>query len=170
MNGEYLELISLNIWHILASAGNLFLLTLVVKRFLFQPVKRVFAQRQEQVDALYRAAEEAEKEAREEKQVWDRRMETANEEAEGILSRAAERADRLEQEIVTSARERAARQIERAEEETKRQRKKAMDELKSQVAALSLQMAEAALGREMGKADHGRLIDSFIEEMETDLS
>ncbi len=169
MSGEYLELISLNIWHILASGVNLFLLTLIVKRFLFQPVKKVFAERQEQVDALYRAAEEAEKEVEAEKQIWDQRLETVNEEADGILKRAAERADRMERDIVTSAREKAARQMEKAEEETKRQKEKAMEELKSQVADISVQMAEAALGREIGEEDHRRLIDSFIEELEVDM-
>ena len=59
MSGEYLELISLDIWHIAASILNLLLLTLILKRFLFKPVQKTLADRQGQVDRIYREAEDS---------------------------------------------------------------------------------------------------------------
>ena len=37
---QSLEVISVNIWHILISLCNLLILFLIVKRFLFKPVKK----------------------------------------------------------------------------------------------------------------------------------
>ena len=39
--GEYLEIISLNVWHILSAILNLLILTLILKKFLFARVKDV---------------------------------------------------------------------------------------------------------------------------------
>ena len=43
---QSLDVISINIWHILISLCNLILLFLVVKKFLFKPVKNLLASRQ----------------------------------------------------------------------------------------------------------------------------
>ena len=59
MDAEYLELISLNIWHIIATIANLLILTLILKKFLFKPVQNVLAQRKKEVETLYTGAEEA---------------------------------------------------------------------------------------------------------------
>ena len=50
MSGEYLELIYLNIWHIVATIANLLLLMLILKKFLWKPVKKIMAERQGQVE------------------------------------------------------------------------------------------------------------------------
>ena len=52
MNEEYLELISLNIWHIIATVGNLLILTWIIKKFLWDRVQKVLAERRGQVDSL----------------------------------------------------------------------------------------------------------------------
>ena len=59
MNGEYLELISLNIWHIIATIANLLILAWIIKKLLFKPVKDIIAKRQGEVEQIYRTAEEA---------------------------------------------------------------------------------------------------------------
>ena len=48
---QTLEIISINIGQILISLCNLVLLFLALKKFLFQPVKKALAQRQEALDA-----------------------------------------------------------------------------------------------------------------------
>ena len=53
LNGESLEIISLSIWHIIASICNLLILTWILKKFLFKPVQKMLAERQGQVDQLY---------------------------------------------------------------------------------------------------------------------
>ena len=77
MSNEYLELISLNVWHMFATVGNLLILTWIVKKFLFDRVKKVLAERQSQVDGLYHDAEEAKDAALKDKGVLVRHFTSA---------------------------------------------------------------------------------------------
>ena len=56
---QNLNVISVNIWQILISLVNLLLLTLIVKKFLFKPVKKVMDQRKSAIDADYEQARTA---------------------------------------------------------------------------------------------------------------
>ena len=82
MIGEYamqsLDVISINLWQILISLINLFLIFLVVKKFLFKPVKKIFATRQEELDQQYASAEEAERKALADKDAWEQKMKGAD--------------------------------------------------------------------------------------------
>ena len=60
---QSLEVISLNIWQILISLCNLLILFLILKRFLYYPVKKVMAQRRTDLDNQYQAAKTAQDEA-----------------------------------------------------------------------------------------------------------
>ena len=56
---QSLGVISINLWQVLISLANLGILFLLVKKFLFQPVRKILAQRQAHVDQLYAEADEA---------------------------------------------------------------------------------------------------------------
>ena len=165
MSGEYLELISLDVWHIVASILNLLILTLILKKFLFKPVQKMLAERQGQVDQLYREAEDSRARAEEDKALYSQKLAGAVEEAEGIVRSAAQRADRQSDEILADAHRRAAQTVKQAEEEIEQAKKKAMDELKNEVAGISVQIAESVVGRELNGDDHRELIDSFIDNL-----
>ena len=51
-----LDVISVNIWQILASLANLLILTWILKRFLFKPVKKMLDTRRAAIDADYAQA------------------------------------------------------------------------------------------------------------------
>ena len=54
-----LDVISVNIWAILASLANLLLLTWIVKKFLFKPVKKVVESRRAAIEEDYARAKTA---------------------------------------------------------------------------------------------------------------
>lgn len=165
MENEYLELISLNIWHIAATILNLLLLTLILKKFLFQPVKKIFAERQEQVDDLYRKAEESRDQAEQDRLLYDEKLAGAREEAETIVKAASARADRIGDEIIADANRKAADTLKKAEADIEQEKKKAMDDLKKEISEISVQIAESVVGREISEDDHRELIDSFIDQL-----
>ena len=47
---QTLDVISVNIWQIVISLANLALLFLLLKKFLYQPVKRMLAKREEEMN------------------------------------------------------------------------------------------------------------------------
>ena len=165
LNGESLELISLSIWHIVASLANLLILTWILKKFLFKPVQKMLAERQGQVDELYREAETSRAKAEEDRTLYAKKLDGAVEEAESIVRSAAQRADRQSEEILAEANRRAAETVKQAEAEIEQAKKKAMDELKSEVAEISVQIAENVVRRELNEDDHKELIDSFIDNL-----
>ena len=44
------DFISIDIWHIVVAIGNLFILTLILKKFLFKPVQKILKQREDEVN------------------------------------------------------------------------------------------------------------------------
>ena len=165
MNGEYLELISLNIWHILATIANLLILAWIIKKLLFKPVKNIIAQRQGQVEEIYRNAEEASAQAEHDRQLYSEKLAGAQDEADTIVKAATQRADRLGEEIIAGAKAKAADTVKKAEAEIAQEKKKAMNELKNEVAEISVEIAKSVVEREIKEEDHRELIDSFIEKL-----
>lgn len=160
---QTLDVISVNLWQILISLANLFLLFLIVKRFLFGPIKKVLEQRQKELDDRYAAAESAEYAAYESRDAFEKKLSTAEQEAEAILREATENARLRGDRIVSEARERADGMILAAQNEAELERRRATDEIKREIVSVSGALAEKMLEREINSEDHRSLIDSFIE-------
>lgn len=165
MNEEYLELISLNIWHIIATIGNLLVLTWIIKKLLWDRVQAVLAERRNQVDTIYQEAEVSRSEAEQNMLLYRNKLDHADEEADSIIRQAAERADRLSDEIVAEAEKKAADAIRKADADIALEKKKAMNELKDEISGISVQIAQSVVEREIREEDHKELIDSFIENL-----
>lgn len=165
---QTLDVISVNLWQILISLINLFLLFLIVKKFLFKPVKKVLSARQAQLDDQYAKAKKAENEAEANRIAWKDKKTQLDHEANAILQSATERAAYREEQIVSEARERADSLIRQAEAEASLERKKAEADIKREIVEVSGALTEKMLEREINPQDHRQLIDSFIEEIGED--
>ena len=160
---QSLEVISINLWQILISLANLVILFLIVKKFLFKPVKKVLAQRQDLMDAQYSAAQEAQAQALADKDAWEHKMQSAKAEADAIMKDAASKAQIRGDRIVSDAREKADGIIRQAQTAAELERKKAEDGIKKEIVDVSAALTEKMLGREINAQDHREMIDSFIE-------
>ena len=114
---ESLDVISVNLWQILISLANLVILFLIIKKFLFKPVKNVMAKRQGEIDERYESARKADDEAAENKKLWEEKLRSAKDESAAILSDAAENARYREEKIISEAKEKADGILRRAQSE-----------------------------------------------------
>lgn len=160
-----LDVISINIWQILISLANLIIIFLILKKFLFKPVKKMMTARQSALEEQYSAAESAEEKANADKKAWEQKMQTAAADADEILHSAAEKAQRQGDRIVADAKQKADGIIRRAETQAELERKKSEDGIKQEIVNVSAALTEKMLGREINAQDHRELIDSFIDEM-----
>ena len=160
------QIISVNLWQIVISLCNLVILFLIVRRFLYKPVKRVLAERQAHVDGVYEAADEARRKAEADQAAWADRMAHAREEADAIVSRASENARLSSDLLVSDARARAEGIVRQAEEEAVLTQQKAQEGIRRELAGVSTELAEKVLGREINERDHRALIDRFIDGLE----
>ncbi len=165
---QTLDVISLNFWHILISLLNLVIIFLILKKFLFKPVKNLFAERQNAIDHQYAAAADAEQKANADRAAWEEKLLQANEEADGIISDATAIAKRRADEIVSDASKKADGILTRAKEDAALERKKATEGIKREIVDVSSAIAEKMLEREVNPDDHRALIDSFINSIGED--
>ncbi len=160
------QIITVNLWQVVISLCNLCVLFLIVRRFLYKPVKRVLAQRQAHVDGVYEEADEARRAAEKDRADWAEKMTHAREEADAIVQRASENAARSTDVILSDARSQADGIVRQAEEEARLTQLRAEEGIRREIAGVSTQLAEKLLGREINERDHRSLIDSFIDQME----
>lgn len=161
-----LDIISLNIWQIIISLCNLVILFLILKKFLFAPVKKIVAKREAEVSAVYDEASKTREDAMELKSEWDEKIKTADEEAERIVKEAVEKAENRNEVLLYESREKAESIIRKAKAEVERTKADAEEEMRKEIVDVSTALSEQVLGREINMDDHKNLIDSFIDNLE----
>jgi F-type H+-transporting ATPase subunit b len=144
---------------------NIVVLFLLVRGLVYKPAKRFMDERRARIETELHAAQnvrgEIEASTREHERSQAESLERANAalrekqeqvvlEAESILNRAKQQA----QEIIRQAREQA---------ETDHQR--ALLDLKDEVAALAVNIAEKMLRRELNEGDNQAIVDAFFDEV-----
>lgn len=162
---QTLDVISVNLWQILISLLNLFLLFLIMKHFLYKPVKKVLAKRQAELDGRYESAAAAEAEAEKNRFAWEEKLSAADDEADAIVKNATELSKRRFDAIVADAKEEADAIIRSAKGEAELERRRAADDMKREIVEISGAISEKLLEREITTEDHRALIDSFIEKV-----
>lgn len=160
---QTLDVISVNIWQILISLANLVLLFFLFKKFLYQPVKKILKQRQDELDSHYMSAEQAEAEAEKNRRQWEETVSGAGTKADEIMQVATDNAKRRSEEIINEARTQAEGILRRAEQDAALEREKAIDSIRREIVEVSGILSEKLLEREINTEDHRNLIDSFIE-------
>ncbi len=160
---QTLDIISVNIWQMLISLGNLILLFLIVKKFLYKPAKKMLEERQNAIQQDYDAAAAAKEQAYSDKIEYEEKLRSAKEEADTLIKSAVTTANEREQEILAEAKTRAQGIIRQAEEEALLERKKAEAAVKKEIVEVSSLLTEKVLEREVSDEDHQHFIDSFIE-------
>ncbi len=165
---HFSEIISLNLWDTLISLCNLVILYIIIKKFLYKPVRKILDKRQAELDEKYQDAENAKQDAMADRDEWEQRMKDVDVTADALLRDAEADADRQSDRIVAEARERAEHIIDEAEKTIELERKKSAEGMKQEIIDISALLAEKMLNREIDIEDHRDLIDSFIDEIGED--
>jgi len=163
---QSLEVISINFGQILISLLNLLLLFLILKRFLYAPVKSVVKDRQEMLKRQFDEAENAVSKAKINEEYWNGKIKNAQEEINSMIKNAMDNANQNSEEIISDAKKRARDIVTQAEINAKIERKKAEDSIKKEIADASTILAEKIISREINEDEQKNLIDNFIKEME----
>ena len=162
---QSLDVISVNLWQILISLANLIILFLLIKRFLFHPVKKMLAKRQDALEERYRVADAAKERALSDETYWKEKMEGANAEADAIMQKATDSAKWRSEKILEEAKDKAEGIVRQAQSDAELERKKAVDGIKREIVDVSAALAEKMLSREISMEDHRDIIDSAIEKI-----
>lgn len=159
------EIISVNLWQIVVSLLNLALLFLIIKKFLYQPVKNVLKSRQDKIDEKNNKADEYLSEAENTKLELEAKLNEAENKADEILNDATVNAERRKGKIISEARDEADAIIRQAKTNAELEMKKAENDIKTQIVDVSFELSKKLIEREIKEEDHHNLIDSFIDQI-----
>lgn len=162
---QNLDVITINLWHILISLCNLLILFLILKKFLYKPVRRVAEEREETLRRKYFEADEAVRTAEEKRLLIEKQMQVSENKANELLTRTSEQAKRASDEIISQAKANSDIIISRAKNEAEAEYKKMQEKIKKEIADVSVVWTEKLLRRELKSDDRHAIVDGIISEI-----
>lgn len=138
----------------------------VLRKFAWKPILNALKDREESIAQALNSAEEAKKEVAGLKADNDKIIAEARQEKNNILREAKE----IKERIIIEAREKAAEETNKsivlAKQQIEAEKDAAVNELKRQVAELSVLIAEKVIRKELSnKAEQEKMVDGLIDEI-----
>ena len=163
--GYFEDFIGVNFWTALFVLLNTLTIYFVAKRYLFGPVMKIITERQQEIDDLYADADEAKTQAEQLRTDYEEKLAQAKLTGDRIVKEATARGQQRQEEILRQANAEADALRRKAESDIAREKKKAVDDAKSEIAELAVDIAEKVVGHSLGKSDQGALVDQFIDQL-----
>ena len=144
---------------------NTIVIFLVLRHFLFTPVKDMIEKRQNMIEDQLDDAKNKNEDA--EKLIADYESKIGDIEEKGrvMIREASTKAEARASEIVKDAEKEAELIKKRAEKEIEREKQKAVNELKEDIVSLSLLAASKVLEKDIDENQHKALIGKFLDEV-----
>lgn len=143
--------------------ANTFILFLLLKHFLFQPVKSMIDKREKEIKDAFEQADAAKTNAFALEQEYAQKIATAKSEAADIMREASKKAELQSDEIIARAKSEAVEVMEKAHTEIEWEKKKAMNDIKDDIADIASMIASKVIEKDVSAGDHERLIQNFID-------
>jgi F-type H+-transporting ATPase subunit b len=150
---------SLIFWEIVSFAILLFILY----KFAFPRILSGLEEREKKIKDSLDQAEHHRSEAERTLKEYEAKLAAASKEAEGLLAAAKERAQRLMEENEQRLMAEAERIKGDATREIDQERRKAVQEIRTQTTDLALMVAEKVMQRSLNDADNRRLADEALD-------
>lgn len=143
----------------------MFVLFLVASHFLFNPVRKMLADRQAKIKGELDQAAQDQKSAAETRALYEEKLNQVGKEAEEILADARKRGMENEAKIVADAKAEAARIVERAKKEAELEKQKMADEVKREMIGIAAMMAGKAVAASMNAEIQDSLVNETLKEI-----
>lgn len=146
---------------------NLALLLAVLYAFARKPIVGWFRDRRDQIQGELASAAQLRRESEERHASWQRRLTQLEDELATIRASARERAEAERERILADARATAERIRNDARAAVDQELRRAREELREEVADLSVRLAGEMLSGQVGDGDRDRMLDEFIARVES---
>jgi F-type H+-transporting ATPase subunit b len=147
----------------------LFFITLyILKRYVFGPVSAMIERRRADIQASLEEAERSRADAERLLEDYRRRLDEARREADELRERGRRDGDRERASIVEAAHGQRERILTETERDVQLAQDRALTAVRSEVGELALAAAEKVTRRSLSDAEHRRLIEEAIQEIDLD--
>ena len=154
--------LGLMIWTLLAFGITLYLLNKLAFPRIAAALDRRRVAIQESIDAAQRAKQEADDLLEE----YRARLREAREQAEDIMSRARKAAENVADETKVQATKQREELLAAARRDIEHETRRALEELRKEVADLTVMATEKITRKTLGEEDHRRLIEEALSEVD----
>ncbi len=143
---------------------NLLVTYFVLKRFLFKPILNVLRKRKVEVETELTEAEEKLKAASEKLATATDRMNNANHEAAGIVTAARSQGEILREAMLSDAKKDISGMYSRADMEIGRMRVTMLNDVRDEIADLSVAVASKVIGQTLDEQRQQDLVSRFLND------
>jgi F-type H+-transporting ATPase subunit b len=154
--------VGLMIWTLLAFGITLFLLN----KLAFPRIAEALDKRRRAIEESIDHAEQAKREADELLEEYRARLREAREQAEDIVARARKAADSLSDESKAQARQQREELMEATRRDIEAETRRAIDQIRKEVADLTVLATEKVTRKSLTPDDHRRLIEEALGEVD----
>jgi F-type H+-transporting ATPase subunit b len=154
--------IGLMVWTLLVFGATMFLLS----KLAFPRISDALGRRQKAIEDSIDTAERTRTEADRILTEYRERLKEARVEADGILERARQAADTHKLEAKEQGQELLAEAAKRAERDIEAASKRALDDIRKEVADLTVMATEKVTRKTLNEADQKRLVEEALSELD----
>ena len=154
--------IGLLFWMVIAFGTVLY----VLAKFAWNPIMKGIHQREDGIEKALEAANEAKKEMMKLKAGNEQLLRDAKDERDALMREARKIKELILEEARVKATEESARIVENARQNIQYEKMAAINDLKNQIAAISIEIAEKLLGKELeDKEKQQQLTEKLLKEV-----
>ena len=154
--------LGLMLWTLISFGATVYLLN----RWAFPRIAEALDRRRRAIEESIDSAERAKREADELLEEYRARLREAREQAEEIVVRARRAAESLQDETKAEARRQREELLEGARRDIEAETRRALDEIRKEVANLTVVATEKVTRKSLTPDDHRRLVEEALEEVD----
>lgn len=149
---------------VIAAVINLFIMYLVLKRFLFRPILNLMAKREQEALGQTQATETALANAATHEEAAKKQINNAVEEAARILHDAKTHANASSESILNDAKRKAKDIVSRAEKERELIKLAALKEARGEIVDLAMSVSTQVIRSQINPETQRQMVDSILDE------
>jgi F-type H+-transporting ATPase subunit b len=154
--------IGLMIWTVLAFLVMFFIL----RKYAFPPIKEALDKRAQMIEDSITAAEQSKADSEALLAEYRERLKEARTQADDIVVRARKNAEAFERESQEQARQKREELLEQTRKDIDAETRRAIEEIRGEVADLTIAATEKVTGRVLSEDDQRRLVEDAVAELD----
>jgi F-type H+-transporting ATPase subunit b len=154
--------VGLMVWTLVVFAISMWLLS----RYAFPRISQALDKRQRAIEESIDASERTRREADQLLQEYRERLAEARGQADEIVSRARKTGENAQAEIVAEARAKREEMMEQTRRDIETETRRAIQQIRAEVADLTVAATEKVTRKSLDDADHRRLVDEALSELD----
>jgi F-type H+-transporting ATPase subunit b len=162
-----MEGLGINLPLLIAFVVNFVILFAILSIFAYKPITKMLNDRQAKIKESMEQVEKIRQETARSEEEIKAHLEQARKDGQLVIAQATQIGERLKEEAKQGARQEAEALIAKARGEIQQERDKAIEELRTEFADITVLAAEKVIKETVDKKKHRKLIDEVLKESTT---